>query len=73
MDDVAIYIAFAGVLGTTCDRGVRGDAVDASDVTEDGLFDACAATLPTPSETALASGGGNGEMEMLEIEAEWAW
>lgn len=70
-----MYMAFDAVLGTRCIRGVRGDAVEASDVIE-GLplgVCACDTTLLTPSGTGLFIGGGNGDIEMLEVEAVWAW
>jgi hypothetical protein len=75
MEEVAMYMAFEGVFGTTCTRGFRGELVDASEVTEGVPLGVCAceATLLTASGTALGSGGGKGDMEMLLTEAEWAW
>jgi hypothetical protein len=76
IEEVAIYIAFAGVFGTVCGvRGFRGEFVEASDTTDGDLLGVAAweTTLCRASGTAAGSGGGNGEMEMLLIEAECAW
>ena len=75
IEDVAMYMAFDGVFGTTCVRGVRGVEVEASEVTE-GVFlgvCACDAILLTASGTALTSGGGNGDMETLLMDAVCGW
>jgi hypothetical protein len=75
MEDVAMYIAFEGMFGTTGGWGVRGLFAGASDVTDDGFFGVCAcdAILLTPSGSALGRGGGNGDIEMQEVDAWWAW
>lgn len=75
MDDVAIYIAFDGVFGTICCRGVLG-VVDDADAIEEGfcaVFWAWETTLLTASDLAVDVGGGKGDIEIPVIEAEWAW
>lgn len=73
-----MYIWFEGMLGTTCNfgvRGVRGVAEEDSEF-KDGVrmgVCTCDAILLTPSGTALRTGANSGEIDMLLIDAEWAW
>jgi hypothetical protein len=69
-----MYIWFEGILGTTCDFGVRGVAGEDSEF-RDGVrlgVCICDAILLTPSGTAVRTGGNSGEIDMLLIDAEWA-
>lgn len=56
IEEVAIYIWFRGVFGTTCVFGVLGDAVDDCEATEGVRFGVCTceAIRLTPSGTALS-------------------
>jgi hypothetical protein len=78
IDDVAMWILFDGVFGTTCcSFGLREAAAGDAWLSEmlvagrRGLFgtDFTAAS----GLAAVGRGGGNGEIETAVTDAEWAW